>query len=159
MKLSVLTRVTKPSCNIGLKFVLAKLNLNRVFSVRSMLIWVGDILNSLTFAQYMSRRITKYVLVIWFSALLMLGNTPMDFIHSFADHKDTVHKEHHGLVIEKKHHHCAFLSLTIAAFINDYHLPVVTFTTEEFFIRHQALIAHFLQDRIVEVSLRGPPAA
>lgn len=107
----------------------------------------------------MSNRIAKYLLVIWFTALLLLGNTPMDFIHSFADHKDTVHKEHKGLTIEKKHHHCAFLSLTIATFINDYHLPVITFAPETFFIRHQAIFAHFVQDRIIEVSLRGPPAA
>jgi hypothetical protein len=105
------------------------------------------------------RNIIKYILAIWFSILLLLGNTPMDFIHLFAHHKDTVHHFHKGLAIEKKHHHCAFLSLTLTSFINDHQEPVALFTSPEYFIRHAAISSNYIQRSIVAVSLRGPPAA
>ena len=107
----------------------------------------------------MQKKATKYLLVIWFAILLLIGNTPMDFIHQFADHKDTVHHNHKGLVIENKHHHCAFLSLTLTSFVNDYQVPVVVFSAGEFITRRAAISANYVQRAIVAASLRGPPQA
>lgn len=93
--------------------------------------------------------------------LLLLGNTPMDFIHLFADHVDTEHKavERKGPVFEKKHHHCAFLSLSLESFVNDYSIPVILFTPPVYFTVRTALPEQSVQRCIVAVSLRGPPAA
>ena len=112
-----------------------------------------------TFVARVKNKLTKYILVVWFSVLLILGNTPMDFIHLFANHKDTVHIDHKGLVIENKHHHCAFLSLTLTSFVNDYQMPVIVFADREFLIKHAAISSHFVQRRIIATSLRGPPIA
>jgi len=100
----------------------------------------------------------KYLLAVWFALLLLLGNTPMEFVHLFAHHEDTVHHERKGLVIEKKHHHCAFLSLTLTSFINDYQLPFFCYYTTAFPVRHIPIDADYVQRCIVAVSLRGPPA-
>jgi len=111
------------------------------------------------FADKVKKNIFSYILAVWFSALLLLGNTPMEFIHLFAHHTDTVHHVHKGLVIENKHHHCAFLSLTLTTFANDNCLPVILFSSQEYFIQHAAISTHFVQQCIVSVSLRGPPVA
>jgi hypothetical protein len=81
----------------------------------------------------------------------------MDFIHLFADHSDTKHNDQTGLVIEKQHHHCAFLSLTLTSFANDYSVPVLSFYPSEYFTRHAAITSKYIQRSIVAVSLRGPP--
>ena len=83
----------------------------------------------------------------------------MDFIHLFADHKDTIHHEHKGLVIENKHHHCAFLSLTLTSFINDYTIPFVPFRSIVHGAKYTFAGVNYVQRCIVAVSLRGPPAA
>jgi hypothetical protein len=101
--------------------------------------------------------LAKYIIVAWFSFLLLLGNTPMDFIHLFADHKDTIHHEHKGLVIENKHHHCAFLSLTLTSFINDYTIPFVAFRSIVHRAKYTFAGVNYVQRCIVAVSLRGPP--
>jgi hypothetical protein len=107
------------------------------------------------------KRVAKYGLAVWFAVLLLIGNTPMDFIHLFADHVDTEHTgiEHKGPVFEKKHHHCAFLSLSLESFVNDYSVPVISFTPLVYFTVRTALYEHSVQRCIVAVSLRGPPAA
>ena len=81
----------------------------------------------------------------------------MEFIHLFTDHKDTVHVTHKGLVIENKHHHCAFLSLTLTSFINDFDLPFIRLTSVQHFIRYADITSDFALERIESVSLRGPP--
>ncbi len=106
----------------------------------------------------LKRRIAKHIVAVWFSMLLLLGNTPMEFIHSFADHIDTVHKEHKGLVIEKKHHHCAYLSLTLTSFINDYQLPFVIVSFPGYFPEYNSVVANSVQRAIIATSLRGPPS-
>ena len=104
--------------------------------------------------------VAKYIVVAWFSILLFIGNTPMDFIHLFADHEDTIHHDNKGLVIEKKHHHCAYLSLTLESFINDYQLPFIAFVVSpHFYTCDAAIVVHYMQRSIVSVSLRGPPVA
>lgn len=101
--------------------------------------------------------VIKYAAISWLSFLLLMGNTPMEFIHLFADHNDTVHEVHKGLVIEKKHKHCAFLSLTIDAFINDYRLPVITTIFPEYFATSIRFSARYLFRAIYNNYLRGPP--
>lgn len=105
----------------------------------------------------MSKKIVRYVAVIWLSFLLLLGNTPMEFVHLFADHEDTVHKDHHGLVIEKKHHHCAYLSLTLTAFVNDYHVPIIIFSHLQHYANYATLTRGYVQRSIIRSTLRGPP--
>ncbi len=103
--------------------------------------------------------IIKYAAISWLSFLLLMGNTPMEFIHQFADHSDTVHEVHKGLVIEKKHKHCAFLSLTIDAFINDYRLPVITILFSGYFTTRIRFSEHYLFRAIYYNYLRGPPVS
>lgn len=105
----------------------------------------------------MTKKIIKYVAVVWLSFLLLLGNTPMEFIHLFADHDDTVHSHHSGLVIEKKHHHCAYLSLTLTSFINDYHYPVIFYPVVSHTASYAAITVGFVQRSIIDATLRGPP--
>jgi hypothetical protein len=107
----------------------------------------------------MKRGILHYFLAVWFSFLLLLGNTPMEFVHSFAGHKDTVHHEHKGLSFENKHHHCAFLSLTLTCFINDFSVPYVTLRLPVMAGQHTSFGPRFVQRAIIAASLRGPPAA
>jgi len=102
-------------------------------------------------------KITKYIVAIWFSILLLIGNTPMDFIHLFADHKDSVHGDHTGPVIEQQHHHCAYLSLTLTSFVNDYSVPVILFASSVYFIHYHAIPQGYIQRSIIAASLRGPP--
>ena len=91
--------------------------------------------------------------------LLLLGNTPMEFVHLFADHKDTEHHEHKGLVIEKKHHHCAYLSLTLTSFINDYQVHYYYYKVAPHPVAHTTICINYMQRSIIAVSLRGPPIA
>ena len=114
-----------------------------------------------TFGPIVLKKITKYILAVWFAVLLFIGNTPMDFVHRFADHNDTVHRhsEHKGPLFEKKHHHCAFLYHSITSFVNDYSVPVILFTSSVYFLRHTAIAQNYMQHCIVAVSLRGPPVA
>lgn len=93
------------------------------------------------------------------AVLLLAGNTPMDFFHQFANHEDTVHHERKGLVIEKKHHHCAFLSLTLDSFINDYSLPCVVSKCPEYFITYNQPAVYVVERYVIATALRGPPAA
>ena len=83
----------------------------------------------------------------------------MEFVHLFANHKDTVHHEEKGLCFEKKHHHCAFLSLTLTSFINDYSIDFARFETYEFVTRHYPVNDVYTGHYTVSTSLRGPPAA
>lgn len=96
---------------------------------------------------------------MWFSMLLLVGNTPMDFIHQFANHHDTVHKDHKGLVIENKHHHCAYLSLTLASFINNYSISAIPFVRLQHQAKYTSIALHCVQRAVISASLRGPPAA
>jgi hypothetical protein len=104
------------------------------------------------------KSVAKYILVVWCSLLIMLGNTPMEFVHLFADHKDTVHHEGKGLCIENKHHHCAYLSLTITPFINDYQMLYVRFLPPSYLVMPEAVGVNYVQRCIIATSLRGPPA-
>jgi hypothetical protein len=107
-----------------------------------------------------AKKFTKYLVSVWFVILLVIGNTPMDFIHLFAGHKDSVHAFHKGVVIENKHHHCAFLLLTLASFVNDSQAPAVTLQSRQVHIRrHTSISTYYIQRCIVAVSLRGPPIA
>lgn len=101
----------------------------------------------------------KKAIVVFFASLLLLVNTPMDFIHLFSGHKDGIHQKHDGLVIEQRHHHCSLLSLSITPFANDICLPVARFYSTEYFTTHVALSAHHYQCVLFSYSLRGPPLA
>lgn len=101
----------------------------------------------------------RFVLAVWFSMLLLLGNTPMEFIHLFAGHRDTVHHRHQGLVIENKHHHCAFLSLTLTSFINDYQLPFVPRPVVRHTVSPCCYRCLSMQQAILHVNQRGPPVS
>jgi hypothetical protein len=101
----------------------------------------------------------KKAVVVFFAALLLLVNTPMDFIHLFTGHKDGVHQKHNGLVIEQHHHHCGFLQLTVTPFANDTHFPVLQFAASEYGEQHFRLCDHIISSGLFHHQLRGPPAA
>ncbi|RYD55211.1 MAG: hypothetical protein EOP56_16830 [Sphingobacteriales bacterium] len=108
----------------------------------------------------MLKRIVYIVLSVWLGILLLFGSTPKEFIHLFADHTDTVHTYHgDGLCIEPEHHHCDFLSFTLAAFI-DNPLPLLLERSETVYPREEASVVAHLTSRTVFTSfLRGPPAS
>ena len=94
-----------------------------------------------------------------YAFLLLVMNTPMDFIHLFSGHKDGIHEKHTGLEITTKHHHCSFLSLSVPPFSNNTQFPVVRFYVPEFLITHAALLVPYHQCTLFSYSLRGPPVA
>lgn len=105
------------------------------------------------------KNLAKHIVVVWFAFLLLLGNTPMEFIHLFAHHKDTTEHESKGLVFEKKHHHCSFLSLTLTSFENDYQVPHITCTIPSVYhVFNEVAAVSYLQRALVAVAPRGPPA-
>jgi hypothetical protein len=107
------------------------------------------------------KRVLNIVLSSWLAILLLFGTTAKEYIHLFTDHTDTVHTELHRdhIVIEPEHHHCTFLSFTIADFVSDasfmHHFPFqkINFPTYVPAV-YQQLIPSIVSIR----SLRGPPA-
>ncbi|XZF16427.1 hypothetical protein ACTHGU_09820 [Chitinophagaceae bacterium MMS25-I14] len=92
--------------------------------------------------------------------ILLFGTTPMEYVHTFTHHKDTVHHAHqHGLSFENKHHHCDFLSFQLLPFDNDIYIPHFYYIPAEYCSTHAALVLSFVQRSIVRTSLRGPPTA
>ena len=111
------------------------------------------------FTTLMLKRTAHIILAVWLAVLVLFGSTAKEFIHDFAGHRDTVHKDYeHGITIEKEHHHCAFLSFSLTAF--DQHISTpVTFCNCiahrcAYLLYRQALV----QREIVRAPLRGPPA-
>jgi hypothetical protein len=107
------------------------------------------------------KRILHTVLSLWLAALLVFGGAPKEFIHLFADHKDTTHcngRHIDGLVIEDQHHHCSFLSFTLAPFVND--VQVFHFVTEKASFPRQTAdpIQHLASREVIAALLRGPPS-
>lgn len=107
----------------------------------------------------MLKKVAKILFSAWLAMLLLFGNTPMEFIHSFTGHVDTVDTPHKGLAIENKHHHCAFLAFEVTAFNNDYDFPVLHFIKPfSFTQKHTEIAVSYIQRIIVNNSLRGPPS-
>jgi hypothetical protein len=107
------------------------------------------------------KRTAHIVFSAWLAILLLFGTTAKEFVHQFADHEDTVHcnNRHDGtLVIEPEHHHCKFLSFSLAAFIS----PVYGYTlpAEKIFYSTYvaAPVAHIAHRTVTTPCLRGPPA-
>jgi hypothetical protein len=106
------------------------------------------------------KRIVHIVLSVWLGILLLFGSTPKEFIHLFAGHTDTVHTHHSSeLCIEPEHHHCSFLSFTLAPFINS-PLPQFFELKEAYYPRETATtVAHLITLTTFAILLRGPPAS
>lgn len=105
----------------------------------------------------MLKRGLHIVLSAWLAILLLFGTTPKDFIHVFADHKDTVHTQHQGFVLEKQHHHCTFLSFSLTVFDNDQQLPFVARLFTEHHGNYIITTERSVNRSVVYTALRGPP--
>ncbi|WP_276133990.1 hypothetical protein [Polluticoccus soli] len=106
-------------------------------------------------------RILHIALSIWLAILLVFGGTPKEFVHLFANHKDTVHCNQlrtDGLVIEDQHHHCSFLSFTLAPFVNDVQVFYFSGDKEAFPKQVAAAVQHLTSREVITSLLRGPPA-
>jgi len=108
----------------------------------------------------LGKRIAHIVFSCWLAIILVFGTTPMEFVHSFGHHKDTEHRRHqHGLSFENKHRHCDFLSFQLMPFDGAIHIPRLSFLASVFVAQQAAVQVHFIQRKIVQASLRGPPIA
>lgn len=108
----------------------------------------------------MFARFSQFISVTLLFFLLLFGSTSMEFLHSFANHKDTVHHQHSdgSLSFETQHHHCGFLNLSIAAFNNDYDCPVIHFrVVGEYAVSLVAITARTFSFKFPGLFLRGPP--
>lgn len=81
------------------------------------------------------------VFLLWLAIVLLLGDTPKEFIRLFAGHIDTVHShfEKDGLVIESERHHCSFLSYALPLFTNDSYA-----ITSNISNRYSLIIVHYM---------------
>lgn len=107
------------------------------------------------------KRIVHSILSIWLALLLLFGGTAKEFVHLFAGHEDTVHHyhEHGGLVWENEHHHCTFLSFSLASFVNDVSFPVVDIAEQAAYFLHDTRFAATIFDNSIAARcLRGPPS-
>jgi hypothetical protein len=74
----------------------------------------------------MLRRIFHTICSLWLAMLLLFGSSPMEAIHAFADHHDTVHHhDNRGPVIDQQHHHCSFLGFQLMPFDTPPQLPLL----------------------------------
>ena len=96
---------------------------------------------------------------VWLSLLLLFGSTPKEFIHNFANHADTIDSRiSKGLVIDKVHHHCSFLSFNLMPFAEGFQQPLLRLIKQSFQIQHATAVAVFVPYSTATLSLRGPPA-
>jgi hypothetical protein len=108
----------------------------------------------------LAKRLIHIVVSVWLAILLLFGTTPKEFLHSFAQHKDTQHTTHHsGFVLEEKHTHCAFVAFELTPFSNDYTFPFISLSIPSYNSTNTILDATLIQQCIIHTSLRGPPAA
>lgn len=108
----------------------------------------------------MAIRLLNSVVSVFLAVLLIFGSTSKEYIHLFADHKDTVHiqHDHDGLTFENEHHHCTFLSFTLTPFINDAGAYFID-ERPEYSISHIAeRVVHLVPRAVPASRLRGPPS-
>jgi hypothetical protein len=105
------------------------------------------------------RKLVHIVFSAWLSLLLLLGSTPKEFIHGFANHKDTIDSRSpsKGLTFGNKHHHCAFLSFNLLPFADGFQQPALFFLKQNFQTFHTVVLAVFIPGSSTALSLRGPP--
>ena len=106
------------------------------------------------------KRIIHIVLSASLAVLLVFGTTAKEFLHLFADHTDTVHVHHHhdGLVIEKEHHHCSFLTYSLSSFINDFYVTPIPYVAHEYVQYYHEAAEQPVVFSSLTSFLRGPPA-
>ena len=109
----------------------------------------------------MLKQLLHIVLSFFLAVLLLFGGTPKEFIHCFAAHQDTSHAHHESgkLYFENEHHHCDFLSFSLAPFVEPQALPVLKPVIVRYYERGNSPVHPLKLYTPEEVSLRGPPAA
>jgi hypothetical protein len=106
----------------------------------------------------LAKKFAHIVFSVWLSILLLFGATPKEFIHNFANHKDTVDINiAKGLVLDKVHHHCSFISFNLMPFEDGFQPAFIPLTTTVFSVHQYALPISFIPRSINAVTLRGPP--
>lgn len=91
--------------------------------------------------------------------LLLFGGVSKEYLHSFADHTDTVHchDDIDGLVFESEHHHCTFLSFVLPP----YHQDVQDYSIKEkqtYYLTHESgIFTHLVPSSLPAFGVRGPP--
>jgi hypothetical protein len=108
------------------------------------------------------KRILHIVLTACLSFLLLFGSTSKEFIHLFAGHEDTRHvpcADGKDMQVDNEHHHCSFLSFTLAPFDHDAIIPVLHLYTLPVYAEWQATYQQIhIQAAVSHYFLRGPPA-
>lgn len=121
--------------------------------------------NNRNFTRYyfscLKQLLTYRILSLFLAIQVLFAGTAKEFIHQFADHKDTVHcNNRHGseLSFESKHHHCSFLDDSLAPFYTDAQFPHIEILTKTY----QKSAAHILSVLLTKerffTTLRGPPS-
>ena len=106
------------------------------------------------------KKLAHIVFSVWLSVLLLFGSTPKEFIHNFADHTDTVDTRiAKGLVADKVHHHCSFISFNLMPFEDGFQPALIPLTTTIYYSHTVSLPTTFLPRSIKATTQRGPPQA
>ncbi|PSL50010.1 hypothetical protein CLV51_1011353 [Chitinophaga niastensis] len=92
--------------------------------------------------------------------VLIFSTTPHDFVHLFANHKDTVdvQRPDSPLVISEKHTHCDFLNISLAPFLATFS-PLLQMQVIVFEARIITIPDSFHNVIALHPSLRAPPVA
>ena len=92
--------------------------------------------------------------------LLAFGGVSKEYLHLFTGHTDTESCDHHreGLYFESEHHHCDFLSYTLADYTPD--AIVYSFATAPvaFPVYSNGHKSRLIPSEVSSSHLRGPPA-
>ena len=94
------------------------------------------------------------------AVLLVFGGNAFEFVHLFSHHQDTVHHQcgDGELSFESEHHHCTFLSFSLAPFITQDVVHVEHYKALEYFT-FQSPVSETEHRQVHQIpSFRGPPA-
>lgn len=106
------------------------------------------------------RRVFHIICSLWLAMLLLFGSSPMEAVHAFANHRDTIHHhDRHGAVIDQQHHHCSFLGFELMPFDAPPQLPLLRpAPAPEYPVFSARQDARAAQQEIALRESRGPPA-
>lgn len=107
------------------------------------------------------RQCCRSFFAVWMALLLLFGTTTKDWLHEFANHVDTAdcHRPVQGLILEKEHHHCSFLTDMLLPFAAPAALQMPQPFEEKVFVLQPVLLESADGRLPVSTISRGPPVS
>ena len=108
-----------------------------------------------------ARHCCRSFFAVWTALLLLFGTTSKDWIHEFANHQDTAdcYRKIEGLIIEKEHHHCSFLTDVLLPFAAPAPVQLPQPFVEKGYVLRPFLMESADGRQPVSSTSRGPPSA